>query len=541
VKKLWVVFATLASGWLSSGCGDAGGGTADAAPPDGPYLSALGVTISSVAVPLVPAFVPSVYDYYVRCGAGANAISISMTASPGAESALLQPSPSASKPQQIVSVSVNENQALVAAVKAVTPAMTAKTQSKWVTREYWIRCLPHDFPQLQMSLHPEVGTAPLGYYLLGDRQMFAGAGGYAMVLDHNGVPVWYAKQAQDLGVINVDSLVSGAISFIGSSSLNLPYEIHQLSPLMTTRAIPKNTVLDSHELRLLSNGHFLVLSNPIKTDVDLKGLSLPLPNGTTQTFGAKSDILDCNMVEFTQAGEVVWTWVGSDHLDALQETTLPSVSAVTGPGGAPTVDVFHCNSIDVDPASGNLLVSARNMDSVFYVERSSGTIEWKMGGTTYSKTHPTYVSVADAFYRQHDARLQSWTATCKGGSGQVSMFDDQTSAPGPARGVVYDVTVAAPGCASGGNGAASRATVSWQYPGTTSASATGSFRISPDGSRVIGWGFGFTPNLAFTETDAQGDDLLDFYYTDNNSSYRVVKVPLTALDLDVMRSTAGHL
>jgi hypothetical protein len=60
-----------------------------------------------------------------------------------------------------------------------------------------------------------------------------------------------------------------------------------------------------------------------------------------------------------------------------------------------------------------------------------------------------------------------------------------------------------------------------------------------DGSRIIGWGLGPTPYLVFTEVDVQGDDLLDFYFTDNNSSYRAIKVPLTALDRGVLRRTAG--
>jgi hypothetical protein len=61
----------------------------------------------------------------------------------------------------------------------------------------------------------------------------------------------------------------------------------------------------------------------------------------------------------------------------------------------------------------------------------------------------------------------------------------------------------------------------------------------PDGSRVIGWGLGPTPDLVFTEVDLQGDDLLDFYFTDDNSSYRAIKVPLTAFDVGVLRRTAG--
>src|SRR4029077_6421080 len=109
--------------------------------------------------------------------------------------------------------------------------------------------------------------------------------------------------------------------------------------------------------------------------------------------------------------------------------------------------VYHCNSVDIDPANGNYLVSARHMDSVFYVEKTTGKVLWKMGGAKFSKDSATYVAVPDPFFRQHDGRLgPGWLPDCHGGTGQISVFDDETSVvrggsmPG-ARGVIYDVVV----------------------------------------------------------------------------------------------------
>jgi hypothetical protein len=65
----------------------------------------------------------------------------------------------------------------------------------------------------------------------------------------------------------------------------------------------------------------------------------------------------------------------------------------------------------------------------------------------------------------------------------------------------------------------------------------GSFRILPDGSRVIGWGL--TPGAGFTEVDSSGNDLLDLTFADGNLTYRAVKVPTSAFDLGSLRSTAG--
>jgi hypothetical protein len=514
--------------------GDSATGTASLTMPS---VTPMVGTDATPGLTLVPPFAPDVYDYYVRCGAGTNQLTVSMTASAGATTSLTQPTPSGSAPTQTLAVSVAENQAIVAV--ATAGAMTT---------EYWVRCLPHDFPKLQMTVHPDAGTAPPGYYLVGNLQVTA-SGGYAMVLNGNGVPVWYYAMGAGLGVVDVDNVVSGAISFVASSqTVDENFEIHQLNPASKTTIAPMGYATDTHELRVLANGHYLVLSYPFKSGVDLTGLSIATADGGTDPLGPNSTIQDCAVVEFDGTGAVTSTWLASDHFNPAQVSTLPLTGfgpGATLPDGGTVYDVFHCNAIDVDPANGNLLVSAREMDSIFYVDRPSGKVLWKMGGVNSSLDNATYVAVADPFFRQHDARLQpGWSPTCNGGSGQISMFDDESQKPGPARGVVYDVVVGAPdaggaACDAGGGGTPGQATVAWQYKGTVSTAATGSFRISPDGSRVIGWGLGGAPDLAFSEVDVNGNDLLDFHFTDGNVTYRAIKVPLTAFDLNVLRSTAG--
>jgi hypothetical protein len=161
-----------------------------------------------------------------------------------------------------------------------------------------------------------------------------------------------------------------------------------------------------------------------------------------------------------------------------------------------------------------------------------------MGGKPYTKEHATYVPVADPFYRQHDARLlPGWSSTC-GGQGQISVFDDHTSEPGPARALVLDVVVAGDGGAAEDCGTAG-ATVAWQYAGLANSSVMGSFRISADGSRVIGWGASSAPQPTFTEVDVAGNDEVDFYFAEGLAAYRVVKVPTNAFDLGLLRRTAG--
>ncbi len=509
----------------------------DAGPPSLVALSVSKPSSADASAPsaLVPSFSPDVHDYYIRCTAGANELTVSMTASSGAMSLLLQPTPSPSLPQQTLSVSVAENQALVAAA----------TSDAAVT-EYWVRCLPHDFPRLQWTPHPAAGTRSAGYYLVGTAQPTSGC--YAMVLDRNGVPVWYFPSQTALDgwcIFDVDDVVSGAVSFFASSDVPEDFEIHRLSPLVTTTIASDGLNVGRHELRVLANGDYLVVSPPRET-VDLTAMQLPGLDGGVETLSGPQTMMTCNLLELAPDGSAVWTWKGTDHLDPVKESVSP-IYIQDGP--IMVVDPFHCNSIDVDPVNGNLLVSSRRMNSVFYVERSTGTILWKMGGTVYNKDSAKYVSVADPFVLQHDARfLPDWSPGCKGGSGHVSIFDDESDVTGPARAVVYAVVVGtedggvadAGECGDGGppgDGSAGTATVTWQFATTVSSFSMGSFRILPDGTRVIGWGL--IQSVAMTELDPAGNDVLDLSFSDGNTSYRAIKVPLSAFDLNVLRSTAG--
>jgi hypothetical protein len=507
-----------------------------------PYLTALSVSVTGASpqvTRLVPTFSSEVHDYYVRCAEGTNALTVSMTASPGSSSLLLQPAPSGSLPQQILSLDVNENAAIVAAA----------TDERGTT-EYWVRCLPHDMPVLNWTAHPEIGTPSPGYYLVGNLFPPARTGGYALVLDGNGVPVWYARAPIPLGVSSVDSLVPGSVSFFPlTPSQNGSFEIRELSSLETSNVPPAADEANAHELRRLPNGNYLVFAYPTKSRVDLTGLHLPMSSAKSQALGPNSVIEDCAIQELTPTGTLVSTWLASDHFDPAKDSTYPTLDGARQADGGLIIDAFHCNSIDVDPANGNLLVSARNMDSIFYVDRATGAVLWKMGGSTYTKDQATYVAATEPFFRQHDARLQpGWSSTCYGGSGQVSVFDDETSTSSPARAVIYDVTVGAGdggapvqgGCEDGGapeGGTAGVATVARLYRGSSNSNYAGSVRTSADGSFVVCWGASSMP--VFTEVNAGGSDMLDFDYGDGEPSYRAVKVPLNTFDLGVLRSTAG--
>jgi hypothetical protein len=481
---------------------------------------------------LVPSFSPDVHDYYVRCAA-TNKLSVTLAPSCGAVGLLSQPKPyPASAVRQTVSdVTVNANQAVVAVAKSGTSSV-----------EYWVRCLPPDFPNLEWETHPEAGVPTPGYYLLGNFTATGTSGGYAMVLNGDGVPVWYYHELSG-GVCDLDALVDGGLTYF--PVVGGPLRVVALSPFDVAKVAPKGLPLDFHELRVLANGHYLVISNPIRAGVDLTGLSLPSDAGGVP-LGPGSNISDCVIVEFDPNagggadGGVVWTWRASDHFDPAKDCREPERAPPLGDGGQ-VIDTFHCNSIDVDPTNGNLLVSARQMDSAFYIDRTSGKVLWKMGGAPDSLDDGGYVAVADPFFEEHDVRMQPGWSACAGG--RISLFDDETRRPAPARAVVYDVVLGGGACDGGTEGGTGAATLIWQYEGTSTSEAAGSHRIAADGSRVIGWGL--QPDNVFTELDAKGKPVLELHsnYAPEllpMESYRAIKVPTSTYDLTLLRETAGR-
>src|SRR5208282_5397196 len=103
-------------------------------------------------------------------------------------------------PAQNLSVNLSENQAVVTTVTEGT-----------ASEEYWVRCIPDDFPTMQWTTHADGCSRPPGYYLFGTMSLPPGKSGYAIALDWNGVPVWYKYNGE--AVYDMESLDSGIVSF----------------------------------------------------------------------------------------------------------------------------------------------------------------------------------------------------------------------------------------------------------------------------------------------------------------------------------------
>jgi hypothetical protein len=439
-----------------------------------------------------PAFSPSVHDYAIYCQSGVNVISFTFGGvTPGS-----------------ATVSLGENQAAM---------IEAGYQS------YWIRCLPHDFPRLQIT---GSASAVPGWYLTGNvSAATSGTSGlYAMVLDSNGTPVWYQKTSA--AAVNVEALPDDTIAWMPFSgpgvgaNFSVGYNLYNLDSQTTQVLKAPIGPTDPHEMLPLPNGDYLMLGTPVTQ------LASP--------FDGYHAIVDCVVQEVSPQGGLVWSWRASNHV-ALAEGIHANPATINGQS---VLDVYHCNSIELDPTSGQVLLSLRNASALYLVQRlnpsgglvQNGPIIWKLdgcGNTQVGSDHEPVLRVQGdpegCFDAQHDARFEP--------NGRISVYDDHSyQQGGGARGVVYALN------ASGG-------TAAWvaQYPPTPNGLngfATGSFRMYDNGTdNLVGWGI--RPGSGFTEMDAAGNPFFSMTFPNGELDYRVVKVPLNALSINAMRATAG--
>ena len=450
--------------------------------------------ITSSPLAISPVFAATTTDYVLRCKAGINTIQLTLDAvSDGAITIGGRSGKSIA-----VQESLFENQALV--IRASDP-----NRNGGVPIQYWVRCLPHDFPQLTVT---RLGSPPSGWYLTGNILPPAGTSAYAMVLDNNGTPVWY-QRASGQFADNITPLADGSIAWISDGPGFADYNLlTQATRWFTTPDGPT----DIHELEEMSNGDLMMLSNPTKSNVDLTALGL----------GPDATIVDCVIQEVGPNGQPVWEWRASDHISVDESTHPFGVQS----GDQTIYDLFHCNSIDTDPERSLVLLSVRHADAVYLIDQATGRTIWKMGGTSFNRDHAQILTIAGdpdgAFHAQHDARFQS--------NSDVSLYDNQT----------WDATLAARGVEYHVDTVAGTATLVWSYQSRDgrNSGATGSFRrLNFGADNVIGWGF--KSGTLFTEVDADGNVLLNVAFEGVEFAYRVQKVGLTALNHDLLRATAG--
>lgn len=462
--------------------------------PLGAHASGLTITTSPG---LTPAFDPSITNYVVNCGTSTSAattVTFTVSAPAGTSVAIDGTSPQSGNFSAAVARAWGQGFAFVVSTGGVPTT-------------YHARCLPGDMPAFNTQ---RTGSPQAAYYIIAVNGTNPPAS-YTVIVDSNGVPVWWLKADPALRPLLATLLPNGNLAMTNSAPQNPQASVNAqvmtlTGSLVATLNSPDNPPSDIHDILLLPNGDYVLVAYPKVSGVDLSSIG-----GATNTC-----IIDGEVEEITPAGALVWSWFASQHFSPTEINHNIWARAATSTCTTPQ-DVWHLNSVE---DAGADFVSSFRYTGVYRINKSTGSVLWKLGGTTIpqSLTISGDSATPPGGLGQHDARLYS--------DGSVSIFDngnDGNSNPAARapRVVRYAIdTIAA------------TATLQEQLSDpavTTPVGCCGSARRLSGGDWVVGWG---SDNVE-TEMTPAGTRVFSLSGT---FTYRMIPVLPGVLNADTLRS-----
>lgn len=365
---------------------------------------------------------------------------------------------------------------------------------------YWVRCLPADFPAWRFqSVRP---VAP-GLFVVSFRAS-VDARPWVIVFDNEGVPRWwYSPETRALWAqVLSEGAIAWARSFGDGYGMDprMAYEIRSLSGDLIRVVRTRGSVTDGHELRELPNGNFLLATYAPAGEVELRHVAAYKKRRPPD----RGAVVFAELQEVDPEGRVAWRWNSRGRIK-LGETGRwwRSVLVNSKPSRfGDTFDPVHINAIE--PRGPNeVVISTRHTDAVYGINRSSGEIVWKLGGTETPQSLRIIGDPAErVFGGQHDVRI--------GEDGRLTVYDNGKDRPRRPRVVFYRLDLAA-----------QRANYLGQLndPAVKTSHCCGSSRQQADGGWLVSWG----DNPLVSAFDRKGR--IAFRLRLAASTFRAVPVP----------------
>ena len=343
--------------------------------------------------------------------------------------------------------------------------------------------LPIGFPTINLI---SSGNSDEGKFFISPFNAPMSNNNYLIILDNNGFPIFFRKmdyRCHDFKVQN-----NGELTYYDEGAFKF-YALNNSFSLIDSFKCGNGYQTDVHELDILPNGHALLLAldiQPYRMDTIVTGGN---PNAT---------VMGMIIQELDNDKNVVFEWRSWDHYKITD--AMPDINLT-----AKNIDYVHGNALELDN-DGNILFSARHMDEVTKIDRTTGDIIWRLGG---KNNEFNFVNDEYKFSHQHDVRRLP--------NGDLTVFDNgNLHSPPFSRAVEYKI-----------DDSLKTATLTWEYrndPDFYSA-AMGCNRLLPNGNRVIGWGFKGSGSADITEIDADNNIVFEASLPDTMYSYRAFKFP----------------
>jgi hypothetical protein len=311
-----------------------------------------------------------------------------------------------------------------------------------------------------------------------------------MILDPHGNLVWFQPYPLSLNTLVTDFRVQrlfgqpvltwwqGSINTGSGRGVGLIVDQHY-RPIAAVRA-GNGLEMDLHEFLVTNQGTaWIIAIAPMR----LPGVSRTVQNGVIQEIDVRT-------------GLVLFQWDGMDHVPPSSSYRWGSKipGRVLGP--------WHINSISLD-SRGNPVISMRNTNAVYDIDRSTGRINWELGGKHSSFKMGRGTSTAF----QHDAIIHR--------GNQLTIFDDGAGPPrihGQSRGIRVAVDTRT-----------HRSKLIQVYPHNPPISSTfeGSIQTLPNDNVFLGWG----QQPYFSQDMADGREDFSAHFKVPTTSYRAYRFP----------------
>ncbi len=320
-------------------------------------------------------------------------------------------------------------------------------------------------------------------------------GRYLAVYDNYGKMVYYRDfGALSSGFFDFKIHKNGKITAFSPEEGKFLILDQDFNIVDTVGAIGYST--DWHDIQFLSNGNVLVIGRDQRT-IDMRQY---IPNGHPSAQVLSFVLQEINL----STKQVVWQWSALDHLSVTDATEDIDVTSYS-------VNPFHINSIE-ELSDGNILVSWRHLDEITKINKQTGQIIWRLGGSKCRNNQFRFLNDTInnffGFSHQHDARQLP--------NGNIILFDNGNLKNNAySRAVEYEI-----------NEAQRTVRKVWEYshPNGIISLAMGNVQVLPNNNVIIGWGGVDSEgghNYLLTEVTRDGEIL--FEMTGTAGTYRVFR------------------
>lgn len=320
--------------------------------------------------------------------------------------------------------------------------------------------LPDDLPQpsLIMKNEPAPGGIFLSPFITGPA--VGKYANYLMIVDTNCSVVSFGEVPYPgfMGY-HFKAESNGLLSYLARygqlGNANLMDTSYNISYSLKDTANPYKRVKYFANFNLLPNGNILTA----RYDFQYIDMSKHVDGGEPNAA-----ILQCVIQELDKDKNVIFQWRSMDYVP-VELTQLNYL--------APAIEYFHPNSMVYD-MDGNIMISARNLNSIIKINRNTGEVMWMLGGKanefTFIDEHEE--NAPNYFSFQHDIRRLP--------NGNITIFDNGVQHEPPySRGVEYELDEENKTCK-----------LVWEYEHEDDiyAAQHGSCQRLNNGNTIIGWG-----------------------------------------------------